>query len=125
MIIPATTAAAVSFNRSFLALKKQAPRTDQIGLFIFTLAIVLSFVALVAPYALVIKLDLALLVIGCGFVTLTGIQLWNRGYRPARYYVISWAAVVIGALLLTISKAGFLPSNMITDNGVIVGAVPN
>ncbi len=123
VIIPATMAAAVAFNRSFLALKRQAPGLDKIGLVIFALSILLSFTALVAPYSLIIKLDIALLLPGCGFVTLTGIHLWKRGYRPARYYVISWAAVVIGAVLLGVSKAGFLPSNMMTDNGIIVGTV--
>lgn len=123
IIIPATMAAAVSFNRSFLALKRQAPRLDKIGFAIFAASLGLVVAAVFVPYAVIIKIDIALLLPGCGFVIFTGVHLWSRGYRPARYYLVSWAALVVGAILLGLNKSGFLPMNMITDNGIIVGTV--
>lgn len=123
IIIPLILAAAVAFNRSFLALQNQAPKLDKLGFILFSLCILIGFISFVAPYAIGIKLGLALLFPGCLFVIYTGIYLWKRGYKPARYYVISWAAVVIGAILLGLNKAGVLPMNMVTDNGLIVGAV--
>ena len=123
IIIPLTLAAAVAFNRSFLALDTQAPKLDKLGFIVFALCIVIGVISFVAPYSLGIKLGLSLLFPACLFVIYTGAYLWKRGYKPARYYVISWAAVVIGAILLGLNKAGILPMNMITDNGLIVGAV--
>ena len=52
----------------------------------------------------------------------TGVYLLKRGFRPARYYVVSWAAVLIGAVLLVLNRAGFLPVNILTDNILLVGA---
>ncbi|MBT6434684.1 MAG: hypothetical protein HOK28_16430 [Deltaproteobacteria bacterium] len=123
IIIPLTLAAAVAFNRSFLALKSQALNLDKLGFILFALCILIGFVNFIAPYSLGIKLGIGLLFPACLFVIFTGFYLWKRGYKPARYYLISWAAVVIGAFLMGLNKAGALPMNMITDNALIFGAV--
>ena len=102
VIIPIAIASAISFNRSFLALHRQAPRLDKIGYAIFALSAALVFLGFAMPYSLTIKLDISLLFPGCGFALFTGIHLWKRGYKPARYYVISWGAIIIFKIIIKI-----------------------
>ena len=52
-----------------------------------------------------------------------GVLAWRKGLRQARYYVIAWAAFCIGTVVLALSKAGLVPSNMITDNAQQIGSV--
>lgn len=46
-----------------------------------------------------------------------------QGHRYARYFVLAWAAVLLGTSALGLSKWGLLPWNLITANGAQIGAV--
>ena len=76
----------------------------------------------ILEYSMAILLTFAVLLPACTFAMGTGVYLLKRGFRPARYYVVSWAAVLIGAVLVVLNRAGFLPVNILTDNILLVGA---
>ena len=122
VIIGGAMAAAVAFNRSFLSLKEQLPWADKLGFLLFVACVGIVAAAFPLPYAVGIKLAVAALIPYCIYAIATALLLLQRGYAPARYYVLSWAAVVVGSILLGLSRSGFLPVNAFTNNGILVGA---
>jgi serine phosphatase RsbU (regulator of sigma subunit) len=53
----------------------------------------------------------------------SGIYLWWRGFRPARFYVLAWAALFIGILGYVLRNTGVLPNNLFTTYAILFGSV--
>jgi serine phosphatase RsbU (regulator of sigma subunit) len=53
----------------------------------------------------------------------TGIVLWSRGRKVARFYVLAWVSYIIGGIGMTYSNTGHLPINFFTRHGVEIGSV--
>lgn len=53
----------------------------------------------------------------------SGLMLLRRGSRPARYFLISFAALTVGVLLYYLRVLGAVPSNVITENFLQIGSV--
>jgi PAS domain S-box-containing protein len=49
-------------------------------------------------------------------------MMWHRGYAPARYYTIAWAALLVGTVLFTLSKLGFIARTVFTENAMQAGS---
>ncbi|MBF0441214.1 MAG: response regulator [Oligoflexales bacterium] len=45
-----------------------------------------------------------------------------KGYRPARFYVIAFSALLIGATIFSLKALGILPSNILTEYGIQIGS---
>jgi C4-dicarboxylate-specific signal transduction histidine kinase len=112
------------FTRTFLATKTSIPRMDKvirflswywgvttlplfllqfyfgIGFFVYQLAAFLTMVCMLAA----------------GFMAL------RSGFAPARFYVLSFFAVLLGGLAFILRNLGWLPANYITTYGLIAGS---
>ncbi|MBF0443161.1 MAG: sensor histidine kinase, partial [Oligoflexales bacterium] len=53
---------------------------------------------------------------------LTGILSLARGYRPARFYILAFAPLLLGAAILALKQVGILPSNFFTDYAPQIGS---
>ncbi|MBF0442245.1 MAG: Hpt domain-containing protein [Oligoflexales bacterium] len=53
---------------------------------------------------------------------ITGICSLVKGYRPARFYVLAFSALLLGAMLLALKFIGILPSNVLTEYGSQFGS---
>ena len=120
--ISAVVATAMSFNLGFLNIRQELPKLYPLGKILIGLACLTMVLGFTLEYRIAILLAFAVLLPACTFAMSTGVYLLKRGFRPARYYVVSWAAVVIGAVFLVLNRAGFLPVNILTDNILLVGA---
>ena len=120
--ISAVVATAMSFNLGFLNIQQELPKLYPLGKTLIALACLTMGSGFILEYSVAILLAFAVLLPACTFAMGTGVYLLKRGFRPARYYVVSWAAVLIGAVLLVLNRAGFLPVNILTDNILLVGA---
>lgn len=52
----------------------------------------------------------------------TSIYLVNKGYRPAKFYIIAWAFFLISFLILILRNLAFLPYNNFTTYSIYVGS---
>jgi CHASE2 domain-containing sensor protein len=64
----------------------------------FTWLIVI-LAAFVGSYQSVAKLAVGLMVISSVVGVTVGLRAWQRGYRPARYYLLAWPVLLIGILI--------------------------
>lgn len=60
---------------------------------------------LIAPYG----------VVSLGLATVAGSISWRGGYRPARFFLLSWIGLIIGGILLLLARLGFIQSTPFTE----------
>ncbi len=110
------------FSNSFLKLPKYNPRLSNLLLLGALSATMAGVVAVFLPYAYSIRLVVALslpICIGCFGV---GLYTWFKGALTARYFITAWSAFLIGILLISLSKLGWIPINFITTNALQIGS---
>lgn len=113
----------LGFSRSFLVLKENAPRLDRM----FKIQMGIYVLAAVAPlmypvYGPVIRLNTFLATISIGFVIFAGgLCLYHR-FRPARYFMIAWSALLLGMLLYTLKTFSVVPANFVTEFAIQIGS---
>lgn len=112
---------AVQFVKSFLNTQ-QLPR---INLLLNTLAtsllIPLYFLLTGNHKFCIITMNLIGIVIIIS-VSVVGIISLNKGFKPARFFVLAWSFLLVGVLIFIIRGLGIIPSNLITENSARIGA---
>ncbi|HVL00721.1 MAG TPA: 7TM diverse intracellular signaling domain-containing protein, partial [Dongiaceae bacterium] len=110
------------FTHSFLDLEHRLPLASKALLALVLILTLCAAAALTAPYALVIRIVVALVFPISLICWFTGMYLFMRGVAVARYFVLGWTVFFIGALALAASKFGMLPINFLTDNAMQIGS---
>jgi len=113
----------LGFSRSFLALRDNAPRLNRVFL-VFMAAFAVSAISpLVYPdYAPVIRLNTFLASVAIVLVMFTGGLCLYRRFRPARYFMLAWSALLAGMLLYTLKTFAVVPANFATEFGIQIGS---
>ncbi|HYX34881.1 MAG TPA: 7TM diverse intracellular signaling domain-containing protein [Oligoflexus sp.] len=113
---------ALSFAIHFLNLPTYYPRLGRLiqGVMIFMASSILT--GLFLPYGLD-SFFMVFLTVGAA-ILLLGLGIWSslRGYRPAIYYTIGWAILLVASGVVALKSAGVLPINLLTTWAQIVGA---
>ena len=110
------------FTRSFLLTKKHAPNIDKILLFINILCIFPALASLAGLYTLAIRGAVFLALIMQPISVTAAIICHNKGYRPARYFLLAWSMVFFGVSVSALRAFGYLPANIITLSSPQYGA---
>ncbi|MDE2594419.1 MAG: hypothetical protein KGL57_09285 [Burkholderiales bacterium] len=74
------------------------------------------------PYSTMIRLAIVSTVIITAAIGQMSIQRWMQGYRPARYFAISFALVLLGGVAMSLSKFGLIPRSVWTEHSVTLGS---
>jgi diguanylate cyclase len=59
----------------------------------------------------------------CLWALSVGVYAWYVGQKSAGLYVISWTGLLVGGILLALSKFQIIPRNVITDQSVQLGSL--
>lgn len=120
--IPAIFIALAVFSCNYLQTRQQAPRWHGAIVGLAALASLAVVPALLDRYALSILMALpaggALLLVQLA----AALHIAARGYRPARFYVLAWTALALGALATFLKVFGVLPSNVWTEYSLNIGS---
>ena len=112
----------VLFVREFLATRTRAPRLDLAmrGIVVLTL---LSCMAGLAGSDALLALPLAILGLGVSFLYAgTGLVALVRGYRPARFFLVAWAALLVGNVAYILMFLRIVPMTFFTYNAAQAGS---
>lgn len=115
-----TLASAMLFSCSFLELRQRAPALNR------GLTLIAAALALIAPLALLnfhffIQFSSAI-VFPWPFVA-AGLALWQirRGYRPALFFLIAFAAVAVTSTIYILKTFNLIPGHWMIENALQLG----
>ena len=103
--------------------ENDSPKLTKILKVGYKIALFNAVLSLLIPYKFAIQiiviygLPSILLCFTAGFIGL------KNKYKPAKIYLFSWSAFLLGTAIIILSKLGFLPSNFVTENGMFIGMV--
>jgi PAS domain S-box-containing protein len=63
-----------------------------------------------------------LAVVSVATMVVVGVVSVKREFAGARYFFTAWAVLLVGVVILALHNTGFLPSNFITANGLLIGS---
>ncbi|MGM0826546.1 MAG: diguanylate cyclase [Pseudomonadota bacterium] len=113
---------ALSFCRTFLMLSGQDRLMDRL----FMVFIVFGLVCLAGTWWLPGHVSVKMFsVLGLGTMTLFCLASWRalrRRFRPARWLLMGWSALIVGCLAFILSIYGVLPHNLLTYYGFQFGS---
>jgi diguanylate cyclase (GGDEF)-like protein len=113
----------LQFTRRFLDAGVNQPRLDKLAIGLQVLSAAGLVASFFASYSVLIE-PIALLTL---LVTVTIMALGTMGlvagYKPARYFMVGWALLLLGVLMNMLKNFGVLPHNLLTANGLQVGSL--
>ena len=113
---------ALMFARRFLQSADSMPVVDRVLLAMAGLWL-LAFVAAVAlPYVVSSWMLMLLAPVGVLALMLSGVLAMRRGHGGARHYLAAWTVLLVGVFVLFLHNAGFVPSNRLTANSLLIGS---
>ncbi|MGE4542566.1 MAG: diguanylate cyclase [Pedobacter sp.] len=121
-VLALSMVAQLLFVRSFLQVRQRAPRLDRIirGVIVLQLAMMLP-----VPFASIAFLDQCYTLAGFSFpfvIITTAVISWRRGYRPARFLVLSWGLYGFCVLTYVLTFRGILPFSGLTLHSFQLGS---
>ncbi|PJZ85572.1 7TM diverse intracellular signaling domain-containing protein [Leptospira harrisiae] len=112
----------LQFTRSFLNTKRNTPTWDKIIFVLMGLMLFLMLSSFVFSYYVNIYLLASLVMLFAVSVFLVAVVCWDKGYKPARYFLIAWVALLFGVGIYSLKGFGVLPANIVTEYGLQAGS---
>jgi signal transduction histidine kinase len=103
------------FARSFLLTATYAPRLDRALLLLTGIGFAFLLWPLVGSVHTFIVLGGAVGLTGAALMVIGGVVCWRAGFRPARYYVLTWSIGIAALFVWGLRGYGLVPSNVFTD----------
>ena len=75
------------------------------------------------PYWVSARVFPFLAIAGCANVIVNSVHAMRRGYRPARVFLLAWAALIAGLFAFALRSLEILPGNFFTLYGVQIGSL--
>jgi diguanylate cyclase (GGDEF)-like protein len=124
IMIGITIFTAALFTSSYLRLKEISPTFYKIFITVAIVALISVFFSLFLPYALMIRINIALAIIASGIAIFSTIHQWllTRN-REVMIFIIAWITLLVGFLLYSGQSIGLLPLNDFTEHAIEIGAI--
>lgn len=113
----------LGFARSFLQLRENVPWLNRIFVTVMSLFPFMAAAAVIYPdYSPVIRVSTSVASVSVLFILAGGLITLYQGFRPARYFMIAWSALLTGMMLYTLKTFGLLPANFLTEYAIQIGS---
>ncbi len=124
--LPYLAASAIAFSalfvREFLATRRRSPRVDLLlrGIVVVTVVVVLTGIVTGAD---ALALPLAILGLAVSILyAMIGLVALHRGFRPARFFLLAWTALLLGNVIFILMFLRLLPQTFVTNNAAQAGS---
>ncbi|MCB1614959.1 MAG: hypothetical protein KDI30_02990 [Pseudomonadales bacterium] len=112
----------ILFTKCFLSIKSTMPVMHFMLNAVFVLlcfSMVLQVFLSTASFAYILPIVSSL---ACSIILIAGIYSWYRGNFLARYFLLSWGAVLIGVFLYILKLFDLIPENYFIQNAIQIGS---
>jgi signal transduction histidine kinase len=106
----------VLFADSFLETKTQLPRLHMINLVIVGVWGVLMLLVPFSSYYFVVKLAVPWAIVSLIAVLIGGFTSLQRGFRPARLFLIAWSGLCVTLVVVMLARSGAISVTALTEN---------
>ena len=113
---------AILFARDFLSSRITMPRLDrvlQVQIFLWLLTFAS---ALLLPYVIAVWAVTILAAITVTSLVVVGVLSVRKKHPGAVYFLVAWTVLLLGVAVLALHNTGFLPSNALTVNALMIGS---
>lgn len=109
------------FGRSFLEVTPQSLADKALSAIVWLCA---GFTAmtLAIPYNLAILFNTALALVIIFILSIIAISRWRQGYQPAKWYVLAWVVMAVGAVVYALAAFGYLTDFLARESLMQVAA---
>ena len=107
---------AILFTRSFLQTEKNLPDVHRILSSLIVPALLIVLLALMVEYRWSIMGMIVLSIGAAVIIQIAAIMCWQKGFRPARFFLIAWAVFLFGTVVYALAAVGLLTFNFFTNN---------
>lgn len=118
----AATVAAVQFGRRFLDTPHVTPRIDLVLRILQAFGAVAGLVFVVTYVGFLERGGAGLLAMVTVLLLIAGVLALQKGYGPARFYVLAWSLLLVGIGTGLLKALGWLPVNFWTNWGYQIAA---
>ncbi len=113
----------VALTRSFLDLKRFSFWLDRLLLAVAVVSVIFGILTIgLSGYISYLPMRL-LALLNFVFMMAAAVYCFYRRYRPARYFLLAWATLVILGILLDFRNLGLVDDYWILDNALYIGCV--
>jgi signal transduction histidine kinase len=103
------------FARSFLMTRLYAPVLDRCLLVLSSIGAAFVLWPLFGSVGWFVVLGGGVGLTSAALMVVSGFRCWRQGYRPARYYVVTWTVAITALFIWGLRGYGLVPSNVVTD----------
>jgi len=114
--------AAIEFIKNFLRTKEKVPLLNKVATLlegVFLISIVLLFLDHPTKSFQIMQTSTMLLSVYALYV---GFKLVKLGYRPAKFFLLAWSILCVGAFIYVLKDYGILPYNNFTNYTLPAGS---
>lgn len=122
--------AAYTFSTQFLQIKTNLPKIDKalkLLLFILLLSIPLNLIHYLEIFdsslpIVIAAIDIQLIAVFLDIlIFVAGIIMYRRGFTPAKYYMLAWSSLLVGALIYIFLNLSLIPATFFTKYALEMG----
>ncbi|KPQ30730.1 MAG: Response regulator containing a CheY-like receiver domain and a GGDEF domain [Marinobacter excellens HL-55] len=106
---------AVMFTLKFLAVRHYSLLSYRISQGLIGACVFTFFYGLLGPYQSGIALVSGIAAFATPAAWLIGLYVWRQGQVLAGFYVVAWTPLLVGHLVLALSKLGWMPTSPVTE----------
>jgi two-component system, sensor histidine kinase LadS len=110
------------FARLFLNMKETSPFANRVAYGFIVFYSLMGIASLFIDYATAVTVTTKTVFPGIIFVLTMAFIAIKKGYRPARLFLVAWAALLIGTFIYASVSFGILPKLFITEYGIQIGS---
>jgi signal transduction histidine kinase len=115
--------AALEFIKEFLKTKEFFPRLHKVLMVFIGLFCVSMVLSLIGKRADSFKLMQADTGLASLFALFISYKIYRADYRPARFFLLSWSILLVGAIVFVLKDFGVLPYNIVTTYAIQIASV--
>ncbi len=122
-ILPAlANISATLFTKNFLKIRINTPFLNKILSIIIVVLILDITIALIGLYRISFIILQLTTIIGSLILFYCAYLIFRKGYRPAKFFLISWSFLLAGAIVFVLKDFAILPYNNLTSNSLQIGS---
>jgi signal transduction histidine kinase len=114
--------AAILFSQHFLQTARFIPNIDTLLKVILLYSLFVVVMSIFSPYRLAILMGVGLAIVVPILLLVSGIIVWYKKFRPARFYVLGWSSFLLGTVIIALNKYGLFHGYLFFNHAQQLGS---